>query len=50
MVLVYTPGRRDTVYVHFNLRLADKLQDISHSKDNVPWSEPENESDSESST
>jgi len=29
---------RDVVYVHSNLRLADKIQDVAYVENNVPWS------------
>jgi hypothetical protein len=28
---------RDIVYVHSNLRLADKLQAVAYNEDNVSW-------------
>ena len=30
---------RDIVYVHSNLRLVDKLEEISYSETTVPWFE-----------
>ena len=39
---------RDIVYVHSNLKLADKLQDMMYTEDNVPWSC--DDSDSETDT
>jgi len=38
----------DIVYVHSNLRLVDKLEEISYSETTVPWFEREFISDSDS--
>jgi len=39
---------RDIVYVHSTVKLDDKLQDITYTEDNVPWSC--DDSDSETDT